>query len=281
MNVITVIFNPANYKSRLENYFRFRDRLENQKIKLTTIELTFPGQDPQITDALHLTSDSIMWQKERLINYAVSLLPEEPFAWLDADLLLPDGWDDLALTKLETCDFLQLFENIILLDKNNNCNEKKQGIIWQYKNNSDWLTKRQKKVLPHAEPGFGFLSKKKFYLYDKMICGGGDNLFIDKLLDSYEIHHYWGKLTDKMKQDALKWRTYSKKVDYLPIEIHHLWHGTIKNRAYLTRDLIFKKHDFDPEKDITLKNNVYEWCTDKSEFHQEIKEYFQNRKEDQ
>src|SRR5882672_7731044 len=115
---VTVLFNPVDYHSRINNYLLFQERLDKQNINLLTVELTFGEQEytlPLADRTLRLRSNSVLWQKERLINYAISKLPPECkyFAWLDCDLLLPCGWDDMLLQKLTKVDFVQLFEKVI------------------------------------------------------------------------------------------------------------------------------------------------------------------------
>jgi hypothetical protein len=39
-------------------------------------------------------------------------------------------------------------------------------------------------------------------------------------------------------------------------------------------------HAYDPQTDIKLVNDVYEWATDKTEMHKMIKDYFYSRMED-
>lgn len=290
---ISVIFNPAGYRSRVDNYHRFRDRLEQQKTNLLTIELTFNDHTHTIPDAVKLHSNSVMWQKERLINHALTLLPPECeyVAWLDADLLLPDGWADMATDRLQSVDFVQLFERIIHLPPGEKSygrtGDTKSGIIWQKKTyGDDWLRLRAAKKIYHAEPGFGWAARRQAVgLYDRLICGSGDNFLADCLLGSSGLHHYVTKFTDHMRADMADWekefgtRT-DKSYDYLPIDVCHLWHGASKNRGYMTRDLIFRQHDFDPRTDITISNNVWEWATAKPQFHQAIINYFESRKED-
>ena len=296
---ITVIFNPAEYQSRLDNYFIFRDRLTSQNVNLLTIEMTFGNQNfsiPKDSNVIRLNSNSVMWQKERMINYALSQLPDscDKVAWLDADLLLPDGWQDLVIQKLDKVDFLQLYEKVIHLkpgEKNFGGQKEntKYGIVWQSKTyGENWIPYRTSKLLSHAEPGFAWASKRraiKSGLYDKLICGGGDNWLADCLLGSYQLHHYLSKLTQTMKSDMDQWKqTFNsntdKSTDYLPIDVYHLWHGSVKDRGYFTRDLIFKEYNFNPKEDIKITNNVLEWASDKPQLHEAVINYFKNRKED-
>lgn len=55
----------------------------------------------------------------------------------------------------------------------------------------------------------------------------------------------------------------------------------LMNRGYGTRELMFRQHDYDPKRDIALINNVWEWSSDKPQFHQAMIDYFRGRKEDE
>src|ERR1700722_14421485 len=77
---VTTWFNPVGYRARIDNYKIFRERIEKQQVNLLTVELAFPGQDISLSldsRTLRLRGSSILWQKERLLNYAVSQLPAE------------------------------------------------------------------------------------------------------------------------------------------------------------------------------------------------------------
>ena len=87
--VVGVFFNPAKYQSLHRNYIDFAKNLKKQNVNLMTVELAF-GDDEFTLPHIHgeirrLRSNSVMWQKERLINYGVSQLPPEcdKFAWVD------------------------------------------------------------------------------------------------------------------------------------------------------------------------------------------------------
>src|SRR5262245_2641530 len=86
---ITCYFNSSGYKSRLENYRRFRQRLT---VPLVTVELSFGSEfvlKPNDADILiQLIGGDVLWQKERLLNLALGSVPEacDKIAWLDCDV---------------------------------------------------------------------------------------------------------------------------------------------------------------------------------------------------
>jgi hypothetical protein len=296
--VITTYFNYAKYKSMLNNWIIFSDALKRSGINLLTLELSYDGsfQLPPSDNVIRLSGSSVMWQKERLINLGLSLLPESctKYAWADCDVLFEDdNWAKQACRLLDEYDIVQLFKRVYYLKRgvqtfSNNPEDRDlmiQGVIWQYKTHKDWLQRRRKKDLSFSSPGFAWAARRSSLdqLYDRNIIGSGDTFLVDFMLNSWDIHGYARKFTSHMKSDMEKWCKAQKKlsVHYVPQTICHLWHGSLKNRAYMDRHELLKLADFDPCTDIELSNGVYEWASDKKEFHGGIIQYFLDRKEDE
>lgn len=299
-SVVTVFFNPAGYSSLLQNYFIFAESLKKQNINLITVECAFNDGSfyiPEDKNVYRLRSNSIMWQKERLINYGVSKLPDccEYFAWIDCDVLfLQDDWMEQACEKLKTANIIQLFKKIFYMPKGMIKYDGTkipffQGVAWQYKIHKNWLNRRKINELPFSAPGFAWACRRELFsdiggIYDKNIVGSGDTFLVDCLLDSWDIHGFANKFNEKMKIDLMaycsKFRQKNPIIDYIPVEITHLWHGNLKNRKYMDRHDVIKKYDYDPVTDIELINDVYEWSSEKSEMHADIRQYFFERKED-
>lgn len=296
LHVITVFFNPAGFKSLLNNYYIFKNRIENQGAKVITIELSFNRQFEIHSDNVYrLTSNSVMWQKERLINYGISLLPDgtEYFAWIDCDILfLQDNWIELAIDKFKENDILQLTKKIYFGTKGETefspFFASQQGVIWQYKIHKNWLDRRKTKELSFSAPGFCFGARTEIFkdigIYDRCITGSGDTFLIDILLGSSDIHGYSNYLTSNMIDSMNEYKTKlldrKPRFDYIPVNILHLYHGTIANRNYLPRHEILRDNDYNPYLDIKLENNVFEWNSDKTDMHSRIEQYFFDRKED-
>lgn len=298
--VITTFFNPAKFKSLLNNYFIFSKKLKEQGINLLTVECTFGNDEYQIPlteNVLRLNSKSVLWQKERLVNYGVSQLPKscKNFAWIDCDVIFTDNWVELATEKLKHNNVLQLFKKVIYLPKGHltYTGEKitqVQGVVWQKKIHKNWLERRIEKELPFSSPGFAWAMQRDFFedlggIYDKNIIGSGDTFLVDCYFDSWDIHGFAKKFTKPMKSHMMEWADKVKKknvtVDYVPVDIWHLYHGSLKNRRYMDRHDIILQNNYDPLKDIALKDNVYEWNSDKPQMHKEIEQYFYERKEDE
>lgn len=298
--VITVFFNPAGFSSLLNNYFIFSENIKRQGLRLITVECAFndgPFYIPEGPDVHRLRSNSIMWQKERLINYGVSKLPDDCkyYAWIDCDVLFhSDDWADQACKKLESADVVQLFKKVFFMPKgmlkyDGSKVPFMQSVIWQWKIHKNWLQRRRSKELGFSVPGFAWAAKKETFadlggIYDRNIIGSGDTFLVDCYLNSWDIHGFSSKFNDHMKVALMNYyeRLKSKNLtlDYVGVDISHLWHGSMKNRKYMDRHDIILQYDYDPLVDIDLQNNVFEWSSDKNKMHEAIKQYFFNRQED-
>lgn len=286
-------FNPAKYEALQRNWSIFTHELRRKKINHVTVELSFDGSYdiPESFDVIRLRSNSVMWQKERLINHGVSLLPSscEYYAWLDCDVLFEmDDWVDQAVYKLDSNDIIQLFKRVYYMPKDCESFDGRydtmvQGVIWQNLTHKNWLERRRTKCLPFSSPGFAWAARRDFVLYDKNIVGSGDTFIVDCLLGSWDIHGFAKKFTPKMREHMMNWCSQlpNLKYDYIPQSIYHLYHGSLKNRGYMDRHDILIDNDFDPTTDIRYENNVLEWNTDKQDLHDRIRKYFYDRKEDE
>jgi hypothetical protein len=98
---ITCYFNPAGYRRRLANYRLFRERLI---VPLVTVER---GRD-------------VLWQKERLLNIALNVLPDScrKVVWLDCDIIFQgDDWPRRTSLLLERFKMVQPFSHVYLLSQ--------------------------------------------------------------------------------------------------------------------------------------------------------------------
>src|SRR6478609_5034648 len=110
--ILTCYYNPCNYKTRKENYERFKEELGYD---LLTVECAF-GNDPfTLKDSIKLRANSVLWQKERLLRIGEQLLPktQDYVVFLDADIVFQNkNW--LAETRklLKEVNVVQPFKTI-------------------------------------------------------------------------------------------------------------------------------------------------------------------------
>lgn len=114
---ISCYFNPCHYKTKYSNYRRFRRHL---KTPLCTIELAYAGtyelQEGDADLLLQIQGQDILWQKERLLNLALSQLPPDchAVAWLDADIIFDDSDSlNIASQLLDRYTLVQPFSHLL------------------------------------------------------------------------------------------------------------------------------------------------------------------------
>lgn len=297
-HAVTCFFNPCGFKSLLRNYFAFSSELRRQGVPLLTVECAFGDGDYQIPESeVRVRSQSIMWQKERLLNHAMNFLPDDCdyVAFLDCDVLFShDDWHEKTVDVLQGCDVAQTFQRVGHLAKGevrwdgNVVEDRHPGVAFQATTNQNWLWKRRRRELPWAHPGFGWAFRREFLhdlgLYERSICGGGDTIFVNCILDCFYIHDFAKKHNQKLIADVMKYckklREKKPVLGYVPVEIGHLYHGSLESRNYFRRSAIYSIFDFDPEVDIAIGDGAWEWATPKNQMHELLKTYFTCRNED-
>jgi hypothetical protein len=299
--VISCFFNSCGYKKPLANYFHFRELLKRQGVKLIVIECEF-GDDgyylPEEEGVYRLRGGSLMWMRERLLNYGMSKLPDDCdyVAFLDTDIVFSDcNWGDMLVDKLSSSDVVQLYERMYhwcdgVSDFGGDYLETHEGVVSQWKNNENWHWKRKKGELSWAHTGFGWGFKRSFLegvggVYDKCVIGGsGDTIMTDCLLDSFYIHYFVHRYNKKMISDIMVWcdrvRGMNPVIDYLPISVGHLYHGSLSDRNYVKKHSGYFGSDFDPLVDIKLVDGLYEWSSEKLDLHDFVRSSFKARRED-
>jgi predicted DNA binding CopG/RHH family protein len=299
---LTSYFNPAKYKNKIENYRKFREKSKEQGLKLLCVELAFGNEKFELSkkDAdilIQVRSNSILWQKERLLNIGLKNLPEDcdKIAWLDCDILFKnDNWVKEACELLEKYAIIQLFSFAIQLDKNNMYKAETPTFGWGEGKIINSITYRflnypkiREDKIENGQSGFAWAGRKCVFdsagFYDNFIVGSGD------LAMAYAFYGRTCKkisFSDELREDYLRWicdifSFTNGSVYYLDGIIFHLWHGNISNRLYMDRNNIYSKYEFDPEKDLKLnEHECWEWNSDKKQMHKEVEDYFYMRKEE-
>jgi hypothetical protein len=302
--VITSYFNPAGYRTRKRNYARFRKHLG---VPLLAVELASDGRlelDSGDADRLIQIHDGhVLWQKERLLNIALSHLPENctAVAWVDADVLFDNPqWPELTLRALERNHFVQPFEDLLELDQHQNPEEHGDLPAQRCSFASalalgtlppDYLTSSGKSNKYGLSPGHAWASRRSILeqsgFYDAMIVGGGDRAMINAMCGEIEGYIDRCILTPAHAEHYRKWaagfyRLAQSKIGYVPGRLTHLWHGTVQNRNYMGRQAILAESDFDPARDIECQTQqVWRWAhAGKTRLHRSIADYFRDRRED-
>ena len=129
---ITSYFNPVGYRRRRMNFRAFRERLG---VPLVAAELSFDGRFELESDdaeiVLQRSDGDVMWQKERLLNLALSVLPPtcKFVAWLDCDIVFERAdWAEASIEALGRVPLVQPFSQDHHLHRDANLGDWEQKV---------------------------------------------------------------------------------------------------------------------------------------------------------
>lgn len=303
---ITCYFNPLAWQRRLWTYKQFHHALN---IPLLTVELGRQGElDLTTNDAdqlLQIPHGATLWQKERLLNLAISALPRECEAvvWLDCDVLFnkPD-WPQATLQVLEQSAIAQLFQRVHYLDQAWQPGQAYQGSIIRTRPSiasgvAAGLTPDT--ALAHPAPeqrpgtyanGMAWAARRELLdrhgLFDAGIIGGGDRAISCAAWGSYQHVFEWHRLNERQQRYYLNWaepfhQDCDGQIGVVPGDIHHLWHGAARNRGLGSRHEHLAQFNFDPFQDIAIdEQGCWRWASNKPAMHAFFQDYFASRRED-
>lgn len=310
--VVSVMTNPERYKQRTKLFREFMQRMQNYKVNHVVVECVQGCRPFEVTDAtnpLHfqLTTNSVLWMKENLVNYALARLPSnwKYVAWIDGDVdfVNPD-WVEDTLHELQHAPVVQLFEHAIDLgpdheiigkwesfgscfvkgkpfkgskkewDREDECYYGQygdsKGTYWH--SGYAWAARRE------ALDGFGGL-------LDFAIAGAGDHHMACSIVGKAShsvpknVHPNYIKLLKEWETRAL--RTAHKHMGFVKGTLVHYWHGKKRDRQYRGRWDILIKNQFDPTRELH-KDTHGLWVLHPSniQLRNDLRHYFQSRNED-
>jgi len=307
LNVIIVISNPCNYKKRYKLAHDFIKRIEKYEkyVELFIVELVYNNQEFKITNNnnknhLQLRTDTApLWHKENMINLGVKkLLPKDwkAFGWIDADIEFESlNWAEDTLKLLNgSYDIVQLFSHAVDMDENGLSLNNFSSFGYNYTKNNKYTTASKNNNHNYYHPGFGWACTREFYekkggIYELGILGSGDHLLslslLENGLDSIKYLQNDIRL-QKYKESIYNYKNNYKdkvKIGYVPTVIRHYYHGTKKNRQYIERTEILKKHNYDPFLYLTKNDDGLLIPTNDCplDLLNNIMQYFKDRNEDE
>lgn len=271
---ITSLYRFFPSANRERNFYKFRDNLAKQGVRLAVVEITTNGvpfilgkEDADLL--IQLKTQSILWHKERSLNLLIEALPEdcEYVAWFDADcILLDDAWPEQAMGKLQNHCAVQLCSHIDFLYSGGGVNFERAGYVFNCYNHAKRLTRDGR---TEGAPGFCWMMKRKLIqeikLYDKAIIGGGDILFA-----SMTLHKPLGRMMlSNGEPDSPRYKDFAlwgmrarqammgiKRATYLRGDSQHLWHDERKYRIYGARHFLLLLENFNPHTDLEIEKET-------------------------
>ena len=313
---VTSFYNPAGYRRRKANYLLFRERLA---LPLLAVEWSPTGEfelRPGDADLLiQLHGGDVMWQKERLLNIGVARLPAEctHVAWLDCDLVFErEDLGEATLAALDAAPLVQLYDRVAYLARTpldalarlGNCTSgtvsfEREGAAAAYATAA--RRGRPAPAVPVATEhpgdfarmpsvGFAWAARRELLerhpLFDEWIVGGGDSAYFHAAAGSPErVVENHGLASPHRDQFLPRARELAHAIDgrigHVPGRVYTLWHGDFADRCYRSRHSILARHGFDPRRFLRRSpSDVWEWSDASHGLPDEIRAYFEQRKED-
>jgi hypothetical protein len=315
---VTSLFNPAQYETRYEAYDRLDKHIKSFGIQLITVELVFNDQNFRITKPnnpyhIRLRTNDILWYKENILNIGINNVPDEceDIAWLDLEVeFLNPNWVEDTTNALKKYKVVQLFDVVQISGPNSELIEAHAGYGWCYATNSTYKLNdtydelkqkyieisdyfRSLKRGPYCTTGYAWAARKSALkaiggLFDKGILGDGDKLnaksFTGELFQTntsfkYEGEHFVNELKS-FSNHAFK--KINGSVGYVSGLLNHLYHGSRKDRNYLTRRDILNSFPYEPKKHLYYDKKGLLHFVDKYRdiYIKPIMGYFMSRNED-
>lgn len=299
---ICCYFNPAAYQTKKINYATFREHLS---IPLLTIELAYHQCELAATDADHLIQirgADVLWQKERLLNIALQALPPEctAVAWLDTDIIFEQSdWHEQTLSSLETCVFVQPFEQMCQQTQGQSLTQLHRlipeccSVASAFCHNqlaSDYFSAPAGSFHSGVTPGVAWAGRRdlldQLSFYDAMIVGGGDRAMFNAMCGQIEPFVQMYGLSPAHAAHYRAWaapfyQQVQGRVGYVAGRLYHLWHGQKSDRQYQKRREILPAFGFDPLRDIQhAPGEAWCWSSNKPTLHAAVANYFNTRLED-
>jgi len=256
-------------------------------------ELAIGDQDfslPAMDGLFRFRGRDVLWHKERLLNLIIDQLPANftKVAWVDADVLFPESdWYAQASQLLDTFPLIQLYERMVQLNNDGRPVRAYHGLAASIAGGE-----RQLKFDGGASFGLAWAARREILLrhglLDDMVIGVADAFMClaayGRLDRSYDW--YLRRLAPRYREAWSRWAEgfhddIRGNVGFVPTSVVQLGHGSLLNRQYVESMSILVRHDFDPAVDIAPNHDgVWEWSSPKPALHQEVREYFQQRRED-
>jgi hypothetical protein len=303
---ITSVFNPAGYQQRYKNFKIFR---EHVAVPLVTVELGY-GDDFELkkgdSDVLvQLRGSSVLWQKECLLNIALSKVPARVpvVAWLDCDVIFQrSDWATQAVERIQQNPLIQLFSEVedlpqgitepgSLAPQQETLRRSVTNLVengdWRVADPGRWKGSRTRRRVAY---GLAWAARRdllaRHAFYDAMVVGSGDRALVCAGYGRYQdaISHL--HLNPARATHYLDWaqpfhREVQGNIGGLAGRLYHLWHGDIPHRGYKERHVNFEAVAFDPAIDLMRDSDgILQWASERSDLETFARTYFASRCED-
>lgn len=308
LNVVTVVFNPIRWKSRLAHYRNFREHMLDSGVKLTVVECALGERPHELADTdPHVThvpvrAETLAWTKENLTNIGIQRgVPADAkyLAWIDADVeFSKPGWAADTVHALQQYAAVQPWSTGLdlgptgepMLVKGTHV-QTSFAKVWHDTGDIDaWWQQGNVPNYGYPHPGYAWAIRRSVLtniggLIEASGLGAGDHQMAMAFIGCIEksIH---GE-THASYQDAIRaWGERAYKfvqgnVGFVSGMISHQWHGEKSKRKYQERWDVLIKHGFNPMTDLRKNlDGVLELTGNKPAMMADFDRYFRQRDED-
>ena len=289
--VITVVFNPARSRTRIKLYSNFKKQMEKFGARLITVECVYENSPFTLTQPnyepynIQVKTNSAFFQKENLINLAVSKLPHDAkyIAWIDYEVEFTNhNWLNDSIKALNMFKIAQLFDEISLFNVNGEEIGREKGFasLLGNKKNLD------KKVFEATTitAGYGWAIRKEAFkelggLIDYTLINTGEKTIayclagkIDEYVPDVFCNHFKDSLKSWQKKSE---QIFPQGIGFIPGMIRVVSNTFRRDKKYLDRWDILANNNFDQKIDLVKDNNgLYVLVESKQKLIEELKNLF-------
>jgi hypothetical protein len=296
--VVVPYFNFVGYRSGVENLEQFLTRLRGTAgLEIILVEGYCSEQlddySSRVFKHVRVHVPDVLWVKENLINIGFKYMPSswKYAGWFDRDIaFLNPCWLEETKKVLASKDIVQPWSQCIYL---NNSFEQSPVVVKERNHNfaeslsnlhsRGILTAKNRYRDRYTQPGQAWTITREAYenlggLYDKAILGGADSLWGIGLLGVKDSCVLTG-----IEQDV---QEYLRKVFRLNVgrvngALVHYYHGEAKNRQYVARHEILRKHNYSPSTFLKYTEEGVLCYTEQGKaMEEDVVNYFISREED-
>jgi hypothetical protein len=272
--VVAVLNNPCRFKRRIQLFREFISRMKTYDVNIAIVEVAYGDRNFETDDIdapvkVQLRTNTVLWQKENMINIGISRLPKDwkYVAWIDTDIdFVNKDWVNETIQQLQHHSVVQLFEDSLDLGPNNEIIKNSKSFMYCYKNNietafdktNSYYYAKCKNNGIYWHPGYAWAATREAIdtvggLFEVGIVGSGDHHMACSLIGDGKQSLAKG-LSNDYSAHLLNWEKRAlrlhKNVGYVKGTIYHYWHGKKVNRKYKERWAILIENNYEPTHDV-------------------------------
>jgi hypothetical protein len=295
--VIMSFFNPLRYRSRVKNFETVADSLTRSRIAWRAIECAFgeaPFTLPAADNIVRVRSQSVLWQKERLLNVLIRTMPDRytKVAWIDADILFSNpAWIPETCDALDDFPVVQPFVQAAPVPRGSTRattgGDALVSFAYLYQLDPDGVLGPT--YWNHGHTGYAWAGRRDWMethgLYDACLSGTGDHLMAHGFVGDWQPECL-GIGKGAAYRHFASWSNHvypsvRSRVGAIEGTAFSLWHGPESERGYYNAVCTLREGGFDPAADLQVgPTGCWEWASEKSWLHDWAADYFVRRRDD-